>query len=558
VTFPGAVSPRARYLLASALLLTLSWPWFPTGWLAYVALVPYLFGLDGLRGRRAFGYGFLWGLLVNLLCLYWIALVNVGALVAALVYLAVLDGLLTLLVCRIRPSARGYLFPFLWTGFLFIKSVGQMGFPWLTLGLSQTWNPAAIQTASIGGAWLVDLWVAAVNGLVFHGLWKLSSVTREIMPRQIARALAPAVALALVVLVYGHLVLALGGAGDSARLGWIDWSGSDGSTPVEPGGVSESPERPRWVDPGANPLRVAAIQASLRPDVKLSWGLLSYNMYLYERYSRVALAGAGGDLDLIVWPETAVPSRLSSRIYTRTEMRRIQQSLGVPIVTGAFMSDYDRETRLVKDYNAAYLIVDGNIPAGDEVYKKRILVPFGERVPYQKLFGFLKGLDMGWSDFSLGESSTPLGGPPAAPELPLIGVQICYESVFSRLVRSQVVDGATVLAVITNDAWFGRTSGPYQHLKAAALRAVEFRRPVIRAANCGVSGFIDRWGQVLQPTPLFEKTAVLGQVWPEPGLTFYARTGDWVPILAVFVSLLGVFLFRLSGTVPDRAEKPGT
>jgi apolipoprotein N-acyltransferase len=360
------------------------------------------------------------------------------------------------------------------------------------------------------------------------------------------------------VLAYGHIVLATGGAGDSARLGSIEWSGPEGSPEAGSGAVSASVERPRWVDPAAEPLRVAAIQGSLRPVVKLSPGLLSYNIYLYERYSRLAMAGAGGDLDLIVWPETAVPSRLSSRVYTRTEVRRIQQSLDVPIVTGAFMSEYDRQTREVRDYNAAYLIVDGRIPTGDSVYKKRVLVPFGERVPYQKVFGFLKGLAMGWSDFSLGMSSTPLGGPPAAPQLPPIGVQICYESVFSRLVRSQVVDGAMVLAVITNAAWFGRTSGPYQHLKAAALRAVEFRRPVIRASNCGISGFIDRWGQILQATPLFEKTAVLGQVWPEPGLTFYARTGDWVPVLAALVSLLGLFLFRSPGTRPDGAEKAGT
>ena len=101
-----------------------------------------------------------------------------------------------------------------------------------------------------------------------------------------------------------------------------------------------------------------------------------------------------------------------------------------------------------------------------------------------------------------------------------------------------------MLSVITNDAWFGRTSGPYQHLRIAALRAVEFRRPVIRAANSGVTAVIDRWGRIDQATPLYRKDAVLATVWPEQGMTLYARTGDWVPLLAIVVAIAGLIIFR--------------
>jgi apolipoprotein N-acyltransferase len=216
----------------------------------------------------------------------------------------------------------------------------------------------------------------------------------------------------------------------------------------------------------------------------------------------------------------------------------------VPILTGAFARSRGVVGGVYRYYNAAFLVRSGVI--GEDFYGKRILVPFGERVPYQKLFGFLKGLSLGWSDFSMGEDEGLFGGP-ATPELPSLAVQICYESVFSRLIRPQVVDGAQVLCVITNDAWFGRTSGPYQHLRAAALRAVEFRRPVIRAANGGVSALVDRWGRIRAATPLYTKTAVVGRVWPEEGLTFYARTGDWLPWLSVLISLAGLLLFSAGG-----------
>lgn len=541
-TTPGF---RAPFFLLSAILLTLAQPPFPTGWLAYVALVPYLIGLEGLRGRRAFGYGFLWGFATNLFGLYWVALVTLPGLFAALIYLSILDGIFTVLLCRIRSDLRGYLLPFLWTAFVFAKSAGEMGFPWLTLALTQTWTPAAIQGASLAGAWLLDLWVAAVNGLTYKGLQRLLKQTGKITIGRGARALAPAAALAILVLLYGRIVLAVGGAGRSEEFSALH-PRREATGIVDSSGTAERGEAvPPWVTPGTRPLRVAAIQGSVRPELKLKPHLLYYNTYLYRRLSRAALAAAGGDLDLIVWPESAVPQYLNASYRTRREVQGIQRELGIPVITGAFAYFTDPSARGGgRSYNAAFMLAGDYISTGDEVYRKRMLVPFGERVPYQWLFGFMTEWSMGWSDFSRGKHAPRLGGPPATPQIPPIGLQICYESIFARLVRPQVVDGAQVLAIITNDSWFGRTSGPFQHMRAATLRAVEFRRPVIRSANSGVSGLIDRWGQIHDATPLFVKTAVIGRVWPERGLTLYARTGDWLPLLAVVLSVVALFLFR--------------
>ncbi len=520
---------RFSYLLASAILLTAAQPPFPTGWLAYAALVPFLTGIEGLRGRRAFGYGVLWGFFVNVLGLYWIGANNIGAFIGAMIYLGLLDGLFTWLLCTVRQERRALFFPFIWTGFFYVKSLGEMGFPWLSLALTQTYTPAAIQGAAITGAWGLDLWVASVNALIYNGLHRIAKEHIEIKLGSLARVFAPAVGLAVAVLLYGRIVLVAGGAGQSEAFTRLQ-------------NVNDPQDIPEWIEEGTDPLRVAAIQGSVRPEVKLAPQLLSYNIYLYRRLTRAAVNATGGNLELVVWPETAVPQYLRRTRQLRQFIHALQGEIETPILTGAFgIARVDGESLY---YNAAFMVTDRFLNQGTRIYAKRLLVPFGERVPYQQVLGFMANWSMGWSDFSMGVGAPLMGGTPDTPGVPPIGVLICYESIFSRLVRPEVVDGARVLAVITNDAWFGRTTGPYQHTKAAALRAVEFRRPVIRAANSGVSAFIDRWGQVHMPTSLFTKDAIVGRMWPESGFTFFAKTGDWLPLTALLVSVAGLFVFR--------------
>ncbi len=509
--------------------MTLAQPSFPTGWLAYVALVPYLIGIEGLRGKRAFGYGVVWGVLVNTLGLYWIAFGHTGGFFGALVYLGLVDGFFTLLLCRVRQNARIWLFPFIWTGFLYVKSLGEMGFPWLSLALTQTYTPAALQGAALVGAWGLDLWVAAINSMVYNGLHRLSRDNIEIRFAPFCRVFGPAAALALVVLAYGRIVLWAGGAGEAESFTALT-------------GQAAEEKAPKWIEEGVRPLRVGLIQGSVRPDVKLAPQLLYYNLYIYGRLTRAVIAAKGEELDLIVWPETAIPQYLNRPWGARQFVQELQGEIGVPILTGAFASIPEEGRN--RYYNAAFMFSDRHISSGEEIYGKRLLLPFGERVPYQQVLGFMAGWSLGWSDFSPGKGAPLMGGTGATPGVPPIGMLICYESVFARLARREVVDGAQVLAVITNDAWFGRTTGPYQHTRAATLRAVEFRRPIIRVANSGVTALIDRWGRIHRATPLYTKCAVVGQAWPERVMTPYTRMGDWLPVVALFIAAGGLFIFR--------------
>jgi apolipoprotein N-acyltransferase len=152
-------------------------------------------------------------------------------------------------------------------------------------------------------------------------------------------------------------------------------------------------------------------------------------------------------------------------------------------------------------------------------------------VPLQRLFFFASSLVQTVSDFTAGESLEllPLGKNQ-------VNTAICYEVVYPALVRRGVLNGSALITTITNDAWFGDTSAPYQHFAQAAMRAIENGRYLVRAANTGISGIVDPYGRVLTQTGLFEPAAVVGEARLLTSLTTYTRTGD----AFAYASTLGV------------------
>jgi len=178
--------------------------------------------------------------------------------------------------------------------------------------------------------------------------------------------------------------------------------------------------------------------------------------------------------------------------------------------------------------NSAFLLGEQGITAK---YDKIHLVPFGEYIPLAGLIGFVRSWAEFISDFATGTSQTvfPLSGAP-------FGTVICYEVIFPELFRGFVVGGASFMANITNDAWFGRTSGPWQHLGTLPLRAVENRVAIARAANTGISAFVSPSGMVGPMLPLFERGYLSARVTLRSRTTLYTRWGDWLPYLCLAVS----------------------
>jgi apolipoprotein N-acyltransferase len=191
---------------------------------------------------------------------------------------------------------------------------------------------------------------------------------------------------------------------------------------------------------------------------------------------------------------------------------------------------FRREETQYAYYNSAFLFKPNH--SGFEIYDKINMVPFSERVPYREKLGFLNKIQLGQSDFTRGNSFTVFHLPQGN-----FGVLICFESVFPALVRKFVNRGADFLVNITNDAWFGKTSGPFQHAQASVFRAIENRITIARCANTGISMFVDPYGRTSQITPIGSRKIIMQNVTLQKGKTFYTKHGDWLAYLCLIVAL---------------------
>jgi apolipoprotein N-acyltransferase len=256
---------------------------------------------------------------------------------------------------------------------------------------------------------------------------------------------------------------------------------------------------------------------------------------------------------MVLWPESSTPFYFEEDLPGAGQVRALARQTRVPILVGSDQIDWGTKNGRrvpLKYYNSAFLVRADGTTAG--YYRKMHLVPFGEYVPLKQVFFFAAPLVQAVSDFSPGESPTVLQvqipdapvplkpdatgpvvrlkpdatGTASAGTAHFISVAICYEVVYPDLVRRFVLAGSELLTTITNDAWFGRTSAPYQHFEQASMRAIEDGRYLVRSANTGVSGIVDPYGRVLLRTNIYEPAAVVGEARFLRERTIYARTGD--------------------------------
>ena len=237
---------------------------------------------------------------------------------------------------------------------------------------------------------------------------------------------------------------------------------------------------------------------------------------------------------LVVWPETAVPSFYQAEPELIERLARFTKEQNIHLIFGS--PGYEIAGREILLYNRVYHLSPGG---KDEFYDKIMLVPFGEYVPLAGLLPFVDKMVPGEGEFSRGSWEGPFKTPVPS------GVLICYEISIPSLSRREVRDGSLMLLNVTNDAWFGRSWGPYQHLAVSAVRAMENRVPVLRAANTGISAIIDRNGRIVRSIPLEERGVVVADIETGGGQTVYTRYGDWIVILCVAVISV-YFLILLS------------
>ncbi|GFO70791.1 apolipoprotein N-acyltransferase [Geomonas limicola] len=485
--------------LTSGVLLALSFPNPGISLLAWCALVPLFSAAKEATPARAAQLGFLAGLVAYLGILYWlnIVMVSYGKLpsaLSALLYL-VLAAYLALYPALVLWLARtGELggisslcsFPVLWVAAELMRSFLLTGFPWANLGYSQYRTLPLIQISDITGVYGVSFLVAFAN-LVFFRMWLWLRRSDAYYP---VRSF-----LALLVLV-------------AATLGY----GFEALNRPEPGPLE----------------RVLLVQGNVPQQLKWDPAFAAASVDTYERLSRQECRTPG---TLVVWPESALPFFLQSEPQYAARVQSLAAELKSCLVAGS--PAFEREGELTRYLNSAFLIAPSGALAGRS--DKQHLVPFGEYVPLKGLFPFVNKLVEGIGDFSPGRSLKPLD-----TEAGKIGVLVCFEGIFPEISRAYVRQGAGLLVNITNDAWFGRSSAPYQHLSMTVFRAVENRVPLVRAANTGISAIIDSKGHVRGMTQLFQEATLAGQVRRGTGGSFYSRHGDLFALACLATSLGGI------------------
>jgi apolipoprotein N-acyltransferase len=240
---------------------------------------------------------------------------------------------------------------------------------------------------------------------------------------------------------------------------------------------------------------------------------------------------------LIIWPEAAIPDFLWRRPRWEVAITGLARESRVPIFTGVVWADPGWRGTIDPYYNAALLIDSIGEWRSQPVYAKHYLVPVTERVPFVPVavFRAIPGLRRWSGGFTPGKTM-----PIYRTATGRFGVIVCYESAFEDLPRRYRAEGAEFFVNVTNDAWFGHTTAPAQHASHLVLRAIESRMGVARAANSGISEFVDPLGRAYGQTQLDADTIVVGTLVTSDVISLYVRLGDWVGILVVVLTLGGV------------------
>jgi apolipoprotein N-acyltransferase len=291
------------------------------------------------------------------------------------------------------------------------------------------------------------------------------------------------------------------------------------------------------------PIRVAVLQGNVAQDEK--WNPAN-RAEITDRYLTMTRQALAQGARFIMWPESATPLPLEQDIVGGAAIRRLAVESQATLLVGSDQIEPIKpagpsEKETSRYYNAAFLLKpDGKVGA---VYRKMHLVPFGEYVPLQSVLFFAGPIIGAVAEFS---SFTPGTVPVLLP----VGehrasTAICYEVIYPNLIRQFVRDGSELLTTITNDAWYGTSSAAYQHWDQAAMRAIEEGRFLARAANTGISGFVDPYGRVMQKTALFEPAVVVQDVRFLQGRTVYNRFGDLVAWLSLIFTAAALLATRL-------------
>lgn len=490
-----------KICLITSVLLALSFPPFPAGVLVPVALAIFLNYITGKEPKAAFRSGYVMGFFWAIFTLFWIASNTVaGAAMTVLInplHYAIVWWLFSRIYRR-NESLALWSFPVLWTAAEYLRQFSDLRFNWMNIAHTQTYYLPFIQFIEWTGYLGITLLLGYMSVFLYLAFYKRQNIIRNLIGLSV---------LIILPLIYGTI-----------RLNALD--------------KKDFPT-----------LKVGVVQPNMDPFKKWDAQFQDSTFRILKNCT-YKLKNA----DLVVWPETATPFYLRYKPNYLYQVYRLVDSLNIYLITGTpdvkYVSDDDYVT-----YNSAFFFSPNH--RNFESYNKIALVPAAESMPFKKAFPFLRDLDVGGGDFFAGSDFTVFtlkanlmehriravsARDSLANSKVKVATVICFDSVFPNIVRQFVKHGARILTIITNDAWFGNTSGPYQHAQYAVLRAIENRVGIARSANTGISMFIDPTGRKHEAVGLEKQAEIIYDVPVTQGLTFYSRYGGWLGVLCLFVS----------------------
>jgi len=498
--------------LLSGALLALSFPRFGHPAFAWIALVPLVLALSGWRGRpgrlpgqpplRAFLLGLASGSVYFAGTLYWTGTVirtfggiptiaAIGGVILLALYQGAFPAIGALISSRLinRAGVAGiFLVPAAWVATEYFRGVAFGGFPWVPLGDSQVTVLPVAQLASVLGMYGVSLLVAFVNAAIAYAMLTAG------------RARMSALAATAVVLI--------------ATAAW-------GSLRIADGSLTRM----------GTAIRVGLIQGNIAQEDKWKAGEARR---IFTTYIAMTHDAVRRGAEFVIWPESSTPFMFEEDPVGQAAIRELARELHVSILFG---SDQEVHGATPALYNAAFLIGPDGTTLG--VYRKIHLVPWGEFIPLKRWLYFVSPLVDSFTDFSPGTTMVML---PVGSHL--VSTAICYEVVYPSLIRQAVQAGSELVTTITNDAWYGNSSAPYQHFQLASMRAIEQGRYMVRAANTGISGIVDPYGRVVQQSAIFEQSALVEQVRFLTIRTAYSKIGDVVAYAAMALIAVALIVVR--------------
>jgi apolipoprotein N-acyltransferase len=467
----------------SALLIGLSRLPLHTGFLVFGGVIP-LFKLFELQPRkwRLVGSAAIFSVTYTLTALHWVGLVTLpglfGMMLLFTVYYYILFGVMQQVWHQV-PRLRFLFVPLAWISFEYLQTLGEFRFPWFNLGYSLVEYLSLIQLADIGGVYLLSGCVIAMSCVVY-------SLRKRIVTAGIA-----IVCILTLWMGYGYL-----------RIYTLPTTTTDDMVAVAQGCIEQ--ER-KWDE-----------------DYK------DTQLNIYRDLTRHA---AEEGAKLVVWPESAVPEYVMRRARYRHYLTNQTSRLGIDIFTG-----FPHYEHAAQPSPSRYLFYNSctrvdSLGTFYPLYYKNILVPVGERMPLMETFPFLWNLHLGQANFEYGDSLQFYQCGPYR-----YSPQICFEVAFPSHTQRMAARGVDFVLNLTNDAWFHRSVGTYQHAMMAKIRAVEIRRQIYRAANTGISLIVDPVGRIQKKTALFERTTLMHPVILCPINSFFTKSGYKLPLACVAVA----------------------